>query len=162
MQGGRIYKTKEGQSIGKKRTEEMNIQPIHQNVFLLHTYPTHMYFITKLTRRLVVYTHYVLKERLKPWPKIAKNALTWVRPKLKSSYFASDPKLKSRIIFVLKSTYVLKSAMAKIVWKYVVSKYKAVSIRKVHLSYFHGEKTNLKAKSWFNIRKFINFARKSS
>ena len=54
-----------------------------------------------------------------------------------------------RIIFVLKSTYILKSATVKIGWKYVVGKYTAILIRKVQLPYFHGEKTNFRAKIIF-------------
>ena len=51
-----------------------------------------------------------------------------------------------KINCVLKSTYVYKSAMLKIVLKYIVGKYTVISIRKVQLSYFHGEKRILRQK----------------
>ena len=75
------------------------------------------------------------------------------------SYFASDPKLKIKVLIcVLKNTYFLKNVIINFFWKFVVEKNKALSIRKVQLLYFNGEKTNFKAKILVSRSKIYEFS----
>ena len=68
--------------------------------------------------------------------------MSYVRPKFSCSNLASHQKPKIKVLIsVLKSTYVPKSVIIKVTWKYVVVKNKSISNRKIQ-----GEKTSFKAK----------------
>ena len=77
----------------------------------------------------------------------------------KSSYVASDPKLKIKVLIcVFKNTYFLKNVTIKFFWKFIVEKNKALSIKKVQLKYFNGEKKNFNAKILVSRSKIYEFS----